>query len=67
MAGQRRFIAGAVCPRCQQMDKLYIETDPAIATCAACGFVMDQANEPPVEKPSAKDEAVTLVNFKTKK
>ncbi len=68
MAGHRKFIAGAVCPQCQKMDKLYIEDDPAVARCAACGYDMQQASEQDTETTPEKpvDQAVTLVNFKKK-
>lgn len=64
----RRFIAGAVCPKCEQMDKIYIEGDGSVATCASCGYQLEQPGEnqdaPVAEEPV--DQAVTLVNFKTK-
>ena len=36
----RRFIAGAVCPACQKMDKLvmYREEGRLVRTCVCCGF-----------------------------
>ncbi len=41
MASPKRFIAGAVCPRCAEMDKIMMFTDDAdeqIRECVACGF-----------------------------
>jgi len=41
MATPKRFIAGAVCPRCAKMDKIKMFTDDAgeqIRECVACGF-----------------------------
>lgn len=41
MATPKRFIAGAVCPRCAEMDKIKMFTDDAgeqIRECVACGF-----------------------------
>lgn len=35
---RRRFIAGAVCPRCAQMDKLVVDMDTDQRECVACGF-----------------------------
>lgn len=37
---KRRFIAGAVCPSCSEMDKLvmYTEDDRDFRECVACGF-----------------------------
>ncbi|MBK1872486.1 YheV family putative metal-binding protein [Marinobacter sp. 1-3A] len=41
MATPKRFIAGAVCARCAEMDKIKMFTDDAgeqIRECVACGF-----------------------------
>ena len=35
---RRRFIAGAVCPRCAQMDKIVVDLDTDQRECVACGF-----------------------------
>jgi uncharacterized metal-binding protein (TIGR02443 family) len=37
---KKRFIAGAVCPRCSEMDKLvtYKEDDKEVRECVSCGF-----------------------------
>lgn len=37
---QKRFIAGAVCPRCNEMDKLtvYSENGKDFRECVSCGF-----------------------------
>ncbi|WP_250460571.1 YheV family putative zinc ribbon protein [Microbulbifer litoralis] len=37
---KKRFIAGAVCPRCSEMDKIvnYREGDKNYRECVACGF-----------------------------
>ncbi len=37
---KKRFIAGAVCPRCSEMDKLvtYKEDDKEFRECVSCGF-----------------------------
>lgn len=34
----RRFIAGAVCPRCSAMDKIIVDGDTDQRECVACGF-----------------------------
>jgi uncharacterized metal-binding protein (TIGR02443 family) len=34
----RRFIAGAVCPRCAAMDKLVVDLESDRRECVACGF-----------------------------
>ncbi len=35
---RRRFIAGAVCPRCGAMDKIVVNLDSDQRECVACGF-----------------------------
>lgn len=35
---RRRFIAGAVCPRCGQMDKIVVDMDTDQRECVACSF-----------------------------
>ena len=37
---KKRFIAGAICPRCSEMDKLvmYKEEDKDFRECVSCGF-----------------------------
>jgi len=45
MTSKKRFIAGAVCPRCGEMDKLvsYSNEQDTIKECVACGFEEKQA------------------------
>jgi uncharacterized protein len=40
MSGLRKFIAGAVCPSCGQLDKLCLRSEDGIMVCecVACGF-----------------------------
>jgi uncharacterized metal-binding protein (TIGR02443 family) len=42
----KRFIAGAVCPSCSQMDKLvmYLQDEVQIRECVRCGY-SDQQDE----------------------
>ncbi len=35
---KRRFIAGAVCPRCGKMDKIIIDMETDLRECVACDF-----------------------------
>ena len=35
---KRRFIAGAVCPRCSAMDKIVVDIESDARECVACGF-----------------------------
>jgi len=37
-ANRRRFIAGAVCPRCARMDKILMNLDTGRQECVVCGF-----------------------------
>ena len=39
-SSKRRFVAGAVCPRCSEMDKLvvYSENGKDFRECVACGY-----------------------------
>lgn len=66
----RRFIAGAVCPKCEQMDKIYVEGAGDVAKCSACGYELQQPGEQEesaqIQEQQSPDQVVTLVNFKTK-
>ena len=35
---KKRFIAGAVCPRCGKMDKLKVDMQDQRRECVACGY-----------------------------
>ena len=37
-ANRRRFIAGAVCPRCARMDKIVVDLETEQRECVSCGF-----------------------------
>lgn len=41
-SSRRRFIAGAVCPRCARMDKIVVNLDTDRRECVACGFSEDR-------------------------
>ncbi|WP_336367803.1 YheV family putative zinc ribbon protein [Marinobacter sp. C2H3] len=61
MATPKRFIAGAVCPRCAEMDKIMMFTDDndkQVRECVACGFT-DALTETPDAPPA---ELQTRVN-----
>jgi len=61
MPSPKRFIAGAVCPRCAEMDKITMYTDDAgeqIRECIACGFTDGLSD---IEAPAAP-ELQTRVN-----
>lgn len=78
---QKRFIAGAVCPKCQLNDKIvvYQEADTAYCECVRCGYQQQQPaaaatappKEPEVETPKpaktrAPQEHVIRLHKKTK-
>lgn len=35
---RRRFIAGAICPRCGELDRVVVDLDTDRRECVACGF-----------------------------
>ncbi|WP_372760087.1 YheV family putative zinc ribbon protein, partial [Litorivivens sp.] len=75
----RRFIAGAVCPKCAEMDKtvMYRVSDTEqVRECVRCGFketirddgapeeVQTRVNQPRIgEKPLAHEDEVQVVNL----
>jgi len=62
MASPKRFIAGAVCPRCAEMDKIMMSTDDndkQVRECVACGFTDALTGEPDVR---SLEELETRVN-----
>ena len=75
----RRFIAGAVCPRCSLMDKIVVDLDTDARHCISCGFSEERPTAAPqgaapdlptrVNRPAARRvetpaEAVRLVDPK---
>lgn len=50
-SSKRRFVAGAVCPRCSEMDKLlvYSEDGKDYRECVACGY-KDEMHFKPVTR-----------------
>jgi uncharacterized metal-binding protein (TIGR02443 family) len=49
----RRFIAGAVCPRCGLMDKLRLDSETRERDCVSCGF-SDSLPASPVTEPATR-------------
>jgi uncharacterized metal-binding protein (TIGR02443 family) len=43
----RRFIAGAVCPRCGVMDRIVVSGDGVTRACIDCGFADERPGDPP--------------------
>ena len=59
----RRFIAGAVCPRCSEMDKLVMfnnDQDQQVRECVRCGYSDVMTDNGP--KPIDSGELTTRVN-----
>ncbi|MDZ7783307.1 MAG: YheV family putative metal-binding protein [Halioglobus sp.] len=42
----RRFIAGAVCPRCARMDKIVLDPETDRRFCVSCGFSEERPSAP---------------------
>jgi len=55
---RRRFIAGAVCPRCGGVDKIAVDLDADRRLCVSCGFSEERPG-PPASNPA---EPRTRVN-----
>lgn len=53
----RRFIAGAVCPRCSAMDTILVDRDTDLRECVGCGF-----SDPRPPDPLLAQEPVTRVS-----
>ena len=60
---QKRFIAGAICPKCKEEDKIFVfpENNYSTAECIRCGFTQQAVAEPPSDdvkpaKPVKKNE-----------
>ncbi len=53
---KKRFIAGAVCPRCGKMDKLvvYREQERDYRECVSCGFRDEMRFPPQVREPETR-------------
>ncbi len=47
---RRRFIAGAVCPRCGTMDRIIVDMDTQTRECVACDFVEARPGDSAVQE-----------------
>ncbi|MCB1699467.1 MAG: YheV family putative metal-binding protein [Pseudomonadales bacterium] len=61
-SSNRRFIAGAVCPRCAQMDKIVVDLETDRRECVACGFTEAR----PGDTPAAADPAAAAAELPTR-
>lgn len=50
-ASRRRFIAGAVCPRCKAEDRIVVDLDSDQRECVACGFSDERPTAPAANAP----------------
>ena len=75
---RRRFIAGAVCPRCGEMDKIVVDLDTQRRECVACDFsearpedsqkqqeLPTRVSRPAARRVETPAEVVTLVDPKS--
>lgn len=74
MNTKRRFIAGAVCPRCKEMDTIVMYRQDGIEhrECVSCDFAESANFAPPAQElptrvnqpePEARDEDVQVVRI----
>jgi len=65
MIMQKRFIAGAICPKCQAMDRLVLYTAEGveICECVQCGHKQKQETEskPVVAKLGKKEQIIRVI------
>ncbi len=47
-----RFIAGAVCPRCREMDRIVVSPDGETRSCVACDYSDARPEHKPAELPT---------------
>ena len=47
-----RFIAGAVCPRCKEMDRIVVSPDGETRSCVACDYSDARPEHKPTELPT---------------
>lgn len=68
---KKRFIAGAICPSCKEMDKvaLVLDSDPETIVCVACGYQEQRPTEEDLEAMSkeAEEQQWQAVNFPEEK
>ena len=58
----RRFIAGAVCPECQKMDKIvtYKQDGEDVAECISCGYLSHRPKAADMAKNDMQPKADAL-------
>lgn len=65
MPPKKRFIAGAACPACDAVDKIYVLTDgaPLSRHCVACGFEEQLGETGAQTAPGQRDPDVSAVRI----
>ncbi len=61
---QKRFIAGVVCPKCGEMDKIRMyrdDNDDEIRDCVACGFTETYSQHQETQANAEYEEITTRV------
>ena len=59
---RRRFIAGAVCPRCALMDKIVVDLETDQRVCVSCGFAEARPDVPAAARVQKTPELPTRVS-----
>ncbi len=63
-----RFIAGAVCPSCKELDKIAITPDDQTIYCLNCDFKEHKSEESPINKVKPGEPQVfNMEDFRPKK
>ena len=57
-ANRRRFITGAVCPRCALKDKIVVDPETDQRLCVSCGFTEDRPDGNVAEVPTRVSRAM---------
>ena len=58
---RRRFIAGAVCPRCALADKIVVDLDTDRRECVACGFAERRPGDGPAATADPQQDAAGAI------
>lgn len=58
----RRFIAGAVCPRCGKMDKIVVDMQSQTRECIDCGFTEGRPTDDRASQDAPAAELPTRVS-----
>lgn len=61
---KKRFIAGAVCPKCKAMDTMALTKEQNVekVTCVKCGHEMTQPEAPVANKTRANEQVIGVFN-----